>query len=310
LAAIRPVTAQGLVRPLIDIPRAAVLDYLRRRGLPWREDSTNASPRFTRNRIRHQLLQALARDYNPALEETLAHTADWAFEEEAYWEAEIDRLAGQHLRDGILPAGLIAQLPRAAARRLIRRAIQSAKGDLRGVAFSHIEQVLEMAAASDGRGRMQGPGLEVRRSFDRLRFGAPSESRSWRVPLTVPGHFALPGEGATLHLELKESSEGAICVYNGVGSCLDWERIGGPLELRSWRPGDRYHPVGQTHVERIKVLFQEARVPLWERRNWPVITCGEEILWTRRFGPAARFAARPGSRKLLTVRETSGSADE
>ena len=52
-----------------------------------------ASRQFARNRIRHELLPQLAREWNPAIGETLANTADWARAEEAYWEDELERLA-------------------------------------------------------------------------------------------------------------------------------------------------------------------------------------------------------------------------
>ncbi len=94
LAGIRPVTAGGLVRPLIDVERAEVEEFLRGRGIAWREDSTNAAPDFARNRIRHRLLPQLAADWNPGIVETLARTAEFAQAEEAYWEAEIGRPGG------------------------------------------------------------------------------------------------------------------------------------------------------------------------------------------------------------------------
>ncbi len=71
--------------------------YLRSRNIEWREDSTNSTMQFARNRIRHELLPQLEREWNPAIRETLAQTADWARAEEAYWDAEIDRLAAEHL---------------------------------------------------------------------------------------------------------------------------------------------------------------------------------------------------------------------
>jgi len=76
------------------------------------------------------------------------------------------------------------------------------------------------------------------------------------------------------------------------------------LELRNWRPGDQYQPVGHSGGERIKLLFQQARIPLWERRGWPVITSGNGIVWARRFGPAADLAATAKSRVLLKIQET------
>ena len=44
--------------------------------------------------------------------------------------------------------------------------------------------------------------------------------------------------------------------------------------------------VGRSGEEKIKTFFQEARIPLWERRHWPVLTDGDSIVWSRRFGPA------------------------
>ena len=111
LAGIRPVTGDGIVRPLLDVTRAETEAFLRARGIAWREDSTNASARFARNRIRHSLLPQLAREWNPALEETLAKTADWALAEEAYWKEETARLAAGCLRDE--GAAVLVQRPAA-----------------------------------------------------------------------------------------------------------------------------------------------------------------------------------------------------
>jgi tRNA(Ile)-lysidine synthase len=84
---------------------------------------------------------------------------------------------------------------------------------------------------------------------------------------------------------------------------LDGEKCAGRLLLRNWRPGDRIQAVGRASTEKIKTLFQENRIPLWERRNWPVIVRDESVLWTRQFGAAGDFAAGPESRQILLVRE-------
>jgi len=86
---------------------------------------------------------------------------------------------------------------------------------------------------------------------------------------------------------------------------LDWGRCEGLLTIRNWRPGDSYTPVGKSGAEKIKTLFQENRVPLWERRHWPVIVRGNSILWVRRFGVADEYAAGPASSRVLAIRETS-----
>jgi tRNA(Ile)-lysidine synthase len=315
LAAIRPVTSDGIVRPLLEIGRVEVEQYLRERGLAWRTDSSNASAAFARNRIRHTLLPQLTRDWNPAMAETLAHTADWAQAEESYWDAELSRLVPAYLKLDppavLLDLDALAGLPLAVLRRLVRRAVETAKGDLRGIGFEHLAGVLELAASTEGHGRIQIPGLDIFRSFDRLRIAPPVadnlENRNYRLPLPVPGAVRIPGLHLVLHTELFENTtvtEMSGDVYNRCVGYLDLDRFSGSLEVRNWRPGDQYQPEGRTAAEKIKVLFQEARIPLWERRHWPLITAGDIILWARRFGPAASFAAGSTPGPVLGIRET------
>jgi tRNA(Ile)-lysidine synthase len=61
--------------------------------------------------------------------------------------------------------------------------------------------------------------------------------------------------------------------------------------------------VGRSNPEKVKFFFQEERVPLWERRDWPIITFQGEIVWARRFGAAAEFASGPETRSVLQVAE-------
>lgn len=320
LAAIRPVTPAGIVRPLLDLGREEVRQFLRDGGLTWREDSTNASAEFARNRIRHSLLPQLKAEWNPAIEATLAHTADWALAEEAWWEAELDRLAEGRLteQDGrlLVSAAALRELPLAAARRLVRRAMEKAKGGLSGLAFGHVAAVMELAARTSGTGIFCAAGVRVCRSFDWLCFtaitGKPPGISGYRLPAAVGGIVRLPAQAASISLELIENTETSgpgESVYNKEVDCLDWQRLSGPLEVRNWRPGDLYQPVGSTAERKLKVLFQESQVPVWERAGWPVITDRDSIVWTRRFGPAARVAASQGAVLVLQIREI-GNRDE
>jgi tRNA(Ile)-lysidine synthase len=311
LAAVLPVTRGGIVRPLIDIDRSEVIDYLRAHDLTWREDSTNASSRFARNRIRHDLLPQLVRDWNPGITETLAHTADWALAEEAWWRSEIDRLAAEHFTAGgnavLVRAAVLRDLPLATARRLVRRALEQVKGNLRGVGFHHVEAVLALAVDAEG-GATRLPGVVACRSFDWVRFAHPVPNPVWRLPLSIPGSTPIPGTVLWISLEIVDNSETSRpseCVYNNGMGWLDWKLLPGSPTLRNWRPGDRYQPIGSPGEKKLKDLFQEARVPIWERAAWPVLEVAGRIIWSRRFGPAAWCAAGTHSPVILQVREVA-----
>jgi len=315
LSGIRPVTDTGIIRPLIGLRRSEVREWLATQGIGWREDRSNADERFLRNRIRMDVMPRLA-ELNPALPETLGSMSEWARGEEEYWAAELERLAralgvsmsGETL---LMNVEAVAALPVATTRRLLRRSLERVKGSLRGIEFLHIEAIRAMLTTREGSGRLQIPGLDIYRSFDWLRI-APAGfdarlGRDFEVELPVPGRTTLPERQLTLVVELVTESN----VYNGERDVLDWGRCtsvnGNPLLLRNWRPGDSYQPAGVSSREKIKTLFQQYRVPLWERRTWPVVAKGDTILWTRRFGVASEFAAGPGASPVLRIREAGES---
>ncbi|MBI4875750.1 MAG: tRNA lysidine(34) synthetase TilS [Acidobacteria bacterium] len=263
LAGMLPVTADGLVRPLLATPRAEVEEHLRARNLIWREDASNQDLRFDRNRIRHSLLPSLAVEWNPALADILAGMARVAADEEEYWRQEIDRTAGEVLlvepRAVVIDVRRLAALPRAVARRLVRQAIERVKGDLRSIDVRHIEAVLALAARTEGHGRAQIPGVHLVRSFEWLRL-APAAARfnqGFSLLVDAAGLYAIPsGE-----IEVRGEIEAA-------------------LHLRNWRPGDALKGAGK-----IKDLFQEKRIPIWKRNSWPVLEDEKDrIVWARQFG--------------------------
>src|SRR6201987_5168761 len=85
---------------------------------------------------------------------------------------------------------------------------------------------------------------------------------------------------------------------------LDAESLPGPLTVRNWRAGDRFWPRHTKSPKKVKELLQERHVEQSQRKLWPVIVSGGEIVWMRGFPPPARFAARP-EREAIAILETS-----
>src|SRR2546422_6924775 len=110
-----------LARPLLDIARHEIEAYLSRLHLTPRRDATNADPRFTRNRLRQELLPAIDA-FDPAARELLARTADILSEEDRFLEAQVAGLPEDIATD----RDAFAQLPPALQRRVIRRPVPSA----------------------------------------------------------------------------------------------------------------------------------------------------------------------------------------
>ena len=301
----------GIVRPLLKASREALREYLTAREIAWREDSSNASLQFRRNRIRHELLPALTEHWNPNLTATLAQTAEWAQAEEAYWQEQVRRITKNWVRfeknSAEFELGHLHALPVAAARRVIRHLIEHVQGSLRGVEFAQVERVLALAARQPGDGGFETGKWQARRSGRSMRI-SPLDlpAADYRVRLAVPGVFALPHQPVAIRLELKPTGN----VYNDVEQQADWALISGALhsgslELRSWQPGDRFQQAGHKTHRKLKHLLQEAGIPSWQRFGWPVITCENTMVWTRGQGVASPFRPSAAASPVLHIEEVS-----
>lgn len=232
LAGIHPVLGH-VIRPLLELRRAALRDWLRAIGQPWREDATNADTTRLRARLRVALLPLLERDFQPRIVERLGSLARLAREEQAFWSALVEerfrplnaRPAGEDanaleltVKELIQPLGpQFAALPEEASaalsRRLLRRIVEALAGDCRGLTSTHVEQVMRLARESSSGRRVTLPGeLMVEKSFDRLRFsheprrgyalspaepGKPASGTEIATPPSYEYVVELPARGAT-----------------------------------------------------------------------------------------------------------------
>jgi tRNA(Ile)-lysidine synthase len=259
-----------LVRPLLDVTRGEVRDYLRARGLDWREDPSNADRRFARARVRHDLLETL-RTVGPAAERTIAETARQLREEAELLDAVVSE-AIEELGGG--PAVSLAALREKppALRRLVLRRLA---GD-RPVP----ESILEL----DDRGTRTldlGGGLRAVAEYGTLRFArAREETVPEPVELTVPGRVRF-GDW-----EVEASLEGAGDVsVTGLGSIAT---------VRAWREGDRMRPAGLGGTKTLQDLFTDRKVPRALRRTLPIVEANGEIVWVAGVAVDERFAVREG----------------
>jgi len=165
-----------LIRPLLEVGRREVLEHLRAHGLEWREDASNAELRFSRNRVRHELLPYLERHFNPGIREGLARTAALLADEHERLTEAADVLYRQGSRRGddavLLSGAALRGASRPVARQMVRNALLEA-GGLAQVKAAHVEKILEVSlrAGRTGRRLPLPGGREAIFGFDQVRIG-------------------------------------------------------------------------------------------------------------------------------------------
>jgi len=248
--------AGSLVRPLLDVTRAETTAYCRERGLAWRDDETNATPAYARNRAR-----AALRDLHPAAEANVLRTLATLRD-----EAELlDALVDEALTDEI---AALAALPPA----LARLCLQRLAGEGAPAVGPRARELLALGAQGGTAALDLGGGLRAVAEYGRLRFeraAAPAPPAA-AARLDVPGAAAFAG--GRLACEVGE----ALAVGDGT---LDRDALAPPLEVRAWRPGDRMRPLGLGGSRSLQDLFTDRKVPRERRARVPVVVSAGEIAW-------------------------------
>jgi tRNA(Ile)-lysidine synthase len=296
---VSPSRELAIIRPLISVQRGDLEPYLHKIQQPWREDSTNAQLHHTRNRVRHEILPRLCAEVNPQVRRTLAEVAEIARAEEEFWQSEIQRhLSGawsQNEQGGILCSSLLKELPLALRRRVVRAAAESLGLCLE---FKHVEEILML---SENTRALLPDGWIVRRLEDLVYFGRslPAAVQDYEYRLPVPGRVEVPQAGLAIDAILQDKNH--YPSYNS-HHLLD-SRFAEGLLVRNWRAGDRFWPVHSKASKKIKELLQDRHITGDEKKTWPVIASGEDIVWLRGFG-VRRDSHAQNSKGILISEES------
>jgi tRNA(Ile)-lysidine synthase len=294
LGAMRPVNGD-ILRPMLEATRQDVLAHLQARGLPHREDESNADPAFLRNRTRHELLPYLEQRFNPKVRQALARAASVLSEEAGMLAEEGGCLLGAiSERDGddiVVDRASLGSVTRAVARAAVRSALERT-GGLRGVGLDHVDRVLALAEERRRSGkRVPLPGgREAVVEFGRIRIGPrrpPAEPFS--IELMVPGTAEIPGG-----LSIEALADGGPAESNGPTAVV--AAPDGPLTVRTRRPGDRVRAKGRDMS--LKKFLTERQVPAAERAGLPLLASGHRVLWV----PGQATDADPDGPRYVRVR--------
>lgn len=262
----RPLTRGWLWRPLLEVPRAALHDYVAEQDLPFIEDPSNAQLQHSRNFLRAQILPLLLAHW-PQAATSVAHSAALCRSTAELIDSMIDdvltKLRGDHLT---LDASGWSALPDALRAGVLERwLLQLNLSAPTQAQAAELKRQINQAQA-DRVPRVAWPGAEVRlwRGVLHAMPPLPPLPENWEsawdgAPLALP-----PGCGRLLVRSLHADR-----------APLQFDP---PLLVRFRRGGERIKPAGDAHTRQLRDLFQRAAVPPWRRERMPLIWSDDELL--------------------------------
>lgn len=295
-------TPLNVIRPLMEVSKVEVLEYLAQTKRSYRIDQSNRDGTLLRNWIRLELLPKIKTRAGAGFSARLSQQAALLRDEEEYL-SQLTKRRYDAVRAGArLLRGPLLEEPKALQRRILRHWIEQMRGHLRGIDFVHIEALLRLIAEGPAQGRLSvSGGWECVREYEQIhlqkRLGTlPQVGYSYDLRIGTPLRISeaslelqaqlLPASAARLPADLTEAVFDAACLT-------------GRLLVRNFRRGDRFRPLGMAGHKKLKDLFIEKKIPLPVRARLPLLLLGKEILWIPGYGRSQ--SALVGDRTTMVV---------
>ena len=321
LTGIPPLRDDRIIRPLIDIKRSEIMEFIAEKELDYVEDSSNRDFQHLRNRIRNRLIPQLKTEYNPRLIDSLHRLASIMDAEERWIEDLVrpifEKVMVFEKQDRIgLDISSLNQQTIAVRRRLIREAVLKVKGNLRRMAFVHVEAAVKLAQKGPDSCGLDLPGrIRITRQNDVLLISREAQSLRHlaadpHISLTPDYEYCLdnPGEifvkEAALKIRFREIPPPQASDWHPPGhekraAYFDMEKIHFPLVIRNFRTGDRFSPLGMVGRQKLKKFFIDHKISRSERAKCPIVLSRNTIIWVvgQRLDNAVKIG--PQTRRIL-----------
>lgn len=293
-----PIRQGRIIRPLWFTDRAAIQEYALGHDLVWREDSSNASDKYDRNRLRHQVIPVL-KDLNPNLLNTLQTTVERLRSADALVDEEIQRSWNRVAT--IRPDGISVSIPQLL---LLGEWKYRLSEWLRpyGFQYAQIEAITE-AVQSDGFGQKFYSATHrlVRdRAFLILEAQGAEQSQSL-VLRTLPAVEWIPLAPYCFQFDVIPRLDGFQIPTDPNIACLDADRMEWPLTIRPWQKGDRFRPLGVKGSQSVGNFLTNRKVSVAERQSARVLLSGGRIAWLIGYRPDDAFRITDQTRTILKI---------
>ncbi len=310
LRGLMPVTIRNegaallLLRPLLEVSREGTQSYCREFGLEPRQDASNLSSEYTRNRVRHSLMPVL-REYNPRIEEALLRLARLAADDTDFIAGEVEKAKNSvvAVAEGAarIDKACFNGLHPALQRGILREAVLAVRGSLKDIEAGHIEDMLIATHGPSGKAIMLPDGLSFCIEYDRFVLtpdtGAfcPLPELDGEHPLAVPGVTVLPGWEVTAKIDDGQTAAGDT----PYAARFDYDLTGTQLSIRTRRKGDRFQPLGLDAEKKVGEFMIDEHIPRAWRDRVPLVTSPEGIVWVAGYRIDGRYKVTEKTSRIL-----------
>lgn len=292
-----PARQGNIIRPLLFATREEIAQYCKENNLRYREDSSNAEDKYTRNKIRHHVIPLL-KEINPSLEKTIGEKIEVLNEIEKLYEARQKKVTKQLFlvrgSDVYIPLLKLKKTPHASS--ILYEYLKDF-----GFTSSQVDDMLSVIDEPAGKQFITDKArvIKDRRFF--ILTQLPEQDVT--VKMIEKGDAVVKLGNGELKIEDCELTRASDIGHPSSDSeLIDKSKLEFPLLLRKWKAGDYFYPIGMgMKKKKVKKFLTDLKVPLHEKEKVLVLESNQKIVWVVGYRLDERFKVTPSSAGIAKV---------
>jgi len=308
LKGILPMREGKFIRPLIEVSRGEIIDFLSEAGISYCSDSSNNSNIYLRNKIRSELIPYLKERFNPKIIENLAQMAEVLRQDDDYIGKSVQEALEstyiQNQPDEIsLNIEYLKGLAPAIRSRMFKKILESLSPEKNGFSFLNIKDLDRLAQAAKSGKRISLPlGIEARREYDNLILTWDKiflKQVDYEYPVEIPSVIHI--KEINRRISIEKTSKSKMDLRSKDKVYLDLDKIQQPVVLRNRRDGDRFQPLGMKGRQKIKSLLINQKIPRGRRNEVMMFVDQESVIWIENIHLNDRVKISPKTNNILAL---------
>lgn len=306
-----PAIRGAIIRPLLCLERREIEEFLTGLGQNYRNDSTNQSTEYTRNRIRHGIIPQLS-TINEAALRHITDLGNEAGEIEDYLKNEAEQIYNRALvrkdKEIVLSTEKITLQPDFLKGLIIRHAVNELTGSLRDISRSHLKAVAGLLSAETGKSLNLPGNLVVQKSYNRLIITYENNRKNEldeekEIKLNLPGQTMVGNMNINASFPVRKEY---IIPKSTFIKGFNYDRIKGGLKLRHRQNGDSIIIDEQGRRTKLKDYLINEKIPVQDRDKLWLLCDEEEIIWIIGLRISEFYKIEADTQRVLHIEVTGG----
>lgn len=291
-----PYKRDKYVRPLLDITRHEIEEYVSQNGLEFVTDSTNLCDDYTRNKIRHNVLPQLF-SINPSFDKAFSNCIENLKLSNEFIIDEANKLVVKSDCGEYFDCNAFKDSHDALKFQVISLILKQKKAQ--NISRKHIlavDNVIKNGGSAD-----IGNGITVTVEREKLYFGKPNATELFEIPFQSDDKKIITPVGEYEILEINKDLQKLN--KQDMDNLIDCDKISSVTVWRNRLDGDSYVPRNRKCTKTLKRLFNDEKIPLSNRSEMLILSDEKGIVWTEFFGVADRCKISETTKKYIKIKK-------